>query len=242
MSRFYVYPRMSRAVARPRVEEIRMASQVDPENLAEFVTFQDPRTVLPATGGTSVSVETIADVRQAVSERLKPWVGRVVGSSSSDFDRTLGAALHESLQISPAEGSEEDVWTFLSVAVFPDVVYQRFPSLPDERILGVPRNVLRRAWLRYELLGDMLFAGTPPLQEDELVGLLERTALVRNRSLMRCLADEILTYAGRNRTAYTRRLLKKVTMSTGPLMLDVLDYQSLVEHVRQCSAKVADRE
>lgn len=242
MNTFYVYPRMSRAVARPRVEEIRMASQLDPENLTEFVTYQDPRAVLPATGGTSASLETIADVRNTVLERLKPWAGKVVGSSSSDFDRTLGAALHDSLQISPAEGAEEDVWTFLSVAVFPDVVYQRFPSLPDERIFGVPRNVLRRAWLRCEMLGDLLFTGTPPLQEDELVGLLERTALVRNRSLMRCLADEVLRYGGRNRTAYTRRLLKEVTMSTGPLMLDVLDSLSLVSHVRQCSAKVADQE
>lgn len=237
----YVYPRLSRAAARPRVGEIRLASENNPEDLAEFVTLQEPRATLPATGGTSASVEKIGELRDAVMGRLSPWAGRVVGSGSSDFDRTLGSALHAEMQITPAEAAQEDLWTFLTVAVFPDVAYQRFPSLPDERVFGLPRNVLRRVWLRHELLGELLFSGTPPLQEDELVGLLERSALVRNRSLLRLLALEILRYEGRSRTAYTRELLKEVTLSTGPLMLDVLDQESLELHVRHCASKVDDR-
>lgn len=237
----FVYPRLSRAAARPRVDEIRRASEEDPESLAELVTLQEPRAVLPATGGTSASVEKIGNLRNSVMGKLEPWAGRIVGSGSSDFDRTLGKVLHEELQISPAEAAQEDVWTFLTVAVFPDVAYQRFPALPDQRVYGLPRNVLRRVWLRHEVLGELLFRGTPPLQEDELVGLLERSALVRNRSLLRLLALEILQYGGRNRTAYTRELLKEVTLSTGPIMLDVLDPESLGLHLGRCVSKVGGR-
>lgn len=234
----FIYPHLSRVAARSRVEEIRRVSEENPEALVDLVGFHDPKAALPATGGTSATVDTIAEVREYVMREIQQWAGRVVGSGSSEFDRTLGKALHTALDVAPTEAASEDFWTFMTVVVFPDVAYQRFPSLPDERLLGLPRNVLRRVWLRHSVLGDMLFEGHTPLQEDELVGLFERSSLARNPRLLRALANQILAYEGRGRTAYARELIKEATMSTGPLFLDILDTYTLEAHIRACGLKV----
>lgn len=234
----FIYPHLSRVAAGPRLEEIRRVSQENPEALSDLVGFHDPRAALPATGGTSASADTIAEVREYVMRELHPWAGRVVGSGSSEFDRTLGRAIYTALQVAPTEAASEGFWTFMTVTVFPDVAYQRFPSLPDERLLGLPRNVLRRVWLRHAVLGDTLFQGSTPLQEDELVGLFERSSLARNPRLLRGLAAQILAFDGRGRTAYARELIKEATLSTGPLFLDILDDEHLEAHMRVCGLKV----
>ena len=108
------------------------------------------------------------------------------------------------------------------LVVLPDVSLTRFPTLTEERALGGQRNVLRRAWSRWEILGELLMRGFPLLGEDELVGLLERTAVARNRSLVKALAERVLNYQGaRARSEYARDLYKRVRYRTGPLMLDL---------------------
>lgn len=234
----YIYPRLSRAVAKLRIEEIRIVATDVPEKLSNLVAYGDPRATLPATGGRSATEDRVADIRQTVMAALNPWAGRVVGASSSEFDRVLGASLHSALDISPAEAANEDMWSFLTLLVFPDVAYQRFPNLHENRLLGLPRNVLRRVWFRHSVLGDILFRGPKPLQEDELVGLMERSSMARNPRLLRSLACQILEYTGNDRTAYARQLIKEATITTGPFMLDILDQSALTAHLEDCARRV----
>lgn len=235
----YVYPRLSRPAAKLRLAEIRFTAQTDPDMLGSLVTYSDSRATLPATGGSSASTERIAEVRESVLEQLRPWHGRVVGRGASpEFDRVLGQALFSQLDILPSEAANEDMWSFLTLLVFPDIAYQRFPDLHEDRLLGLPRNVLRRTWVRYSVLGELLFRGPVPLQEDELVGLFERSAMARNPRLLQSLASQILEYTGRNRTAYARLLIKEATISTGPLLLDIMDDAGLAVHLRECAKRV----
>ena len=120
--------------------------------------------------------------------------------------------------------------------VFPDVVWVRFPDPSEDRILGGPRNVLRRTWNRYELLGDLDGLGAEALNEDELVQLTERTSLARNRRLVRALAQRVIEHPGSRRMEFTRELAKRATFVTGPLLLDVLtdeDLEDLVDAVAE---------
>ena len=235
----YIYPRLSRGVALSRLAEIRTIAETDPERLEDAVQFHHPSSTPVATGGTLVSVSRLQDIREEVLHELSEWKNRIVGTSSAKFDSKLGTVLHKSLQIIPADGSSEEVWNFLSLMVFPDVTYQRFPNLPDERSLGTPRNTLRRAWVRREILGDLLVAGSPVLGEDELVGLLERTAFARNRKLVRAVAEVVLEFDGKGaRSEFARRLYKRVRISTGPYLWDVMSPEEIGAHVRVLAEEV----
>jgi hypothetical protein len=99
-------------------------------------------------------------------------LNRVTGTA---FDRAVSADLYRLMRIVPADAASEDVWSFLSLVVLPDVAFWRWPNpnrtVGYERLIGRPRNVFRRLWTRIHTLGEDL--GTR-LYEDEAVQILER--------------------------------------------------------------------
>jgi len=219
-----VYPRLPNADARLLAEELREASLSGLDAVREFVGASHPRAATVPTGGRPASESEILQVRQAVLADVGEWVdGRVLPRRvQPEFDARLGNALHMALEIIPADAAHEETWNFLTLVLLPDVALTRFPTLTEERALGGQRNVLRRAWSRWDILGELLMRGSPLLGEDELVGLLERTAVARNRSLVKALAERVLNYQGaRARSEYARDLYKRVRYRTGPLMLDL---------------------
>lgn len=121
----------------------------------------------------------------------------------------------------------------MSAVVFPDVVWARFPELHQDRVLGKRhRNTLRRAWFRYDVIGDLQESASQPLGEDEMTGLFERTQVARNRELVRAAAHFILDSDAANRSEYARSLMKKVTALTGPYLLDGLSTGELLDHLK----------
>lgn len=225
-----IYPRLSESDGRARLQLLRDAPQ---RQMIDFVEFEHPSATPVATGGVPITAEELAGLRRHVMEQVEPWtaVPFLARSATAAFDRTLGRALHTGMDIVPSDAAHSGVWTFLTVMVFPDVLARRFSDMSDERALGGQRNVLRRTWEREEVLGDLQSAADKPLVEDELVGLFERTALSRNRELVRALARRVLTYGGTQRTAFARELFKEATYLTGPLLLDGLSPDQLQELV-----------
>lgn len=221
-----VYPRLSDTDGRVRLRDLRMSST---NSLAALVRFEHPSAAPVATGGVPVTVQELSDLRQAVLRSLgakmeAPFLSR---SDASAFDRDMGHALHDEMDIVPSDAAHRGVWTFLTVMVFPDLLAKRFSDMSEERALGGQRNVLRRSWEREAVIGDLQRASARPLSEDELVGLFERTALSRNRELVRALARRVMSYDGPQRTAFARELYKEATYLTGPLLLDSLDEEEL---------------
>ena len=235
MSRF-VYPRLSLPIAMARIDEIRAASAsgglLSVEALA---SVEHPRAAPVPTGGRLAIPDRIADVRAAILQTLEPWRvgGKVSRAQAAAFDLALGRTLHDRLEIVPADAAHEETWSFLALVVLPDIAVLRFPDMHDDRLIGTPRNALRRTWFRQEVLGDLLHSTERPLGEDELVGLFERTAVARNRALVRRLAVAVLAYDGTSaRSVWARELYKRVTFSTGPRLLDALSDDELDALIR----------
>lgn len=238
----YIFPRLGRGVALSQLEVLREYSLHDPENISELARFHHPNSAPSPTGGTVVSISQLEDIRHEVLSEIGDWKNKIIGKSASTFDSRLGTALHASLQIVPADAASEDVWSFLTLVVFPDIAYQRFPNLPDERCIGTPRNTLRKTWLRREVLGDLLTSGDPILGEDELVGLFERTALARNRELVRALAESVIGYRGNlARSEYARKLYKIVNSSTGIFLWDALTPDEIRFRIGDISNGLSDK-
>lgn len=221
-----VYPRLSFSYAKVRVSEIAETMQRDGlSGVQALARTEHPRAAPVATGGRVANPEQIANVRKAILKTIEPWwqLGVVPRSQAAAFDLMLGRALHEHLAIIPADAAHDETWSFLTLVAFPDVAVIRFPDMHVDRLIGTQRNVLRRTWFRQEVLGDLLHSTDHPLGEDELVGLFERSALARNRALIRRLAAAVLAYDGPlARSEWARDLYKRVTFTTGPRLLDAL--------------------
>jgi hypothetical protein len=243
MSGRFTYPRLPIEAARELLEVVRDAAQLGIYGVSKLVSTSHPKAAHVVTGGRKATADDLLEVRTTVLEAVGEWVasGQVPRNQQPLFDAKLGRALHESLRIIPADAAHGSTWSFLTLVLLPDVAVTRFSDLADERALGTKRerNVLSRAWIRWETLGEVLFDGTPVLGEDELVGLLERTAVARNRALVHELAKVVLGYAGNTaRSEYARELYKLVRRRTGPLMLDLLSSDKLAHLVQAEAAKI----
>lgn len=245
MTRF-IYPRLPLAVATARIAEIQEAfSAAGRAGVAALADVSHPRAAPVATGGRVGGVDHIAEVREAVVSHLETWMAQqaVTRAQAAAFDLALGRVLHDRLDIVPADAAHDETWSFLTLIVLPDVAVVRFPDLHPSRLIGTPRNVLRRPWIRQEVLGNLLHTGNRPLGEDELVGMFERTALARNRRLLRSLAAAVLDYSGpAPRSDWARELYKRVTFGTGPCLLDALSDNEIDALIRSAESDVSPRQ
>lgn len=227
------YPRLSRAHTVLEAAEIREKARtagVAAVSTLSRVHHERQRPV--ATGRIATSGE-IAEARARVMAALEPWYIQNRIEDKASFDRELGAALHSALHVLPSDAAHEDTWNYLTAVVFPDVLALRFPDVPNERVVGGQRNVLRKAWIRHEILGDDLMRFD--LKEDELVGLFERTALVRNRRLARLVAQAVSEQSRPKRDKWARKFYKLLVFQTGVRLLDSLDDPALAELVKSCA-------
>jgi hypothetical protein len=98
--------------------------------------------------------------------------------------------------MSPIDGFNKDVWSYITMRVLPDLALWRWNvNKTDERFLGgSERSCFQRLWLRSYVLGGNLAS---QLQEDEAVNIFERPeALGGNRRLSLAIANYIVSNRG----------------------------------------------
>ena len=129
---------------------------------------------------------------------------------------------------------KKGVWSFLTVVVVPEIGPWRFPGRSEERLIGRPRNVLRRTWWRAWALGpdlDDAPDGCTPLGEDESVQIMERPSLGGNRRTARALqaalwrAEQSGLPAARSEVM--RELARRLRAAKSHISLDALDADEL---------------
>ena len=222
----YLYPRLPLERAGELYERCRTHSLTE---LAELSALSDPEAAPHATGGMPVEPGLLAKVRDEVRA-----VARATGfpdplKNTGGFDRACGRVLYESMGIVPADAADEGVWSFLSLVVLPEIGPWRFPTLAPERILGRPRNVLRRLWWRAWTFGaDLEFAppGCTPMGEDEFVGIMERPTLGGNQRLARAIRDAMWRQEANGlpvaRSEFMRQMSRRVRAERSHIAIDAL--------------------
>ena len=148
---------------------------------------------------TSVSNERLMESREAFFRALGSTTGSIEDLSVSfgDFDRTFTRIASEIFHdMSPIDGFNKDVWSYITMRVLPDLALWRWNvNKTDERFLGgSERSCFQRLWLRSYVLGGNLAS---QLQEDEAVNIFERPeALGGNRRLSLAIANYIVNNRG----------------------------------------------
>lgn len=182
--------------------------------------------------GEVISPEALWSMREHVLARLAAEgleLGTPLTSASSrnTWDRTVGAALLETIDMEPFQRHGDDAWTYLTVHLFHEFPGWRFPGRqreaadsdekvkPRDRVLGGRRNVLYRVWFRAHVLGPDLRIpdGADPLGEDELDNIFGRPTISRNHELTRKIVDTVYRNrpkSGNNRLFVVRELLKEI--------------------------------
>lgn len=234
----YVYPRLGRAHAKALLDELR---GLDAASARERASTAHPAAAPVATGPQHVSEAITGDVARAVRELAdslgfpapltRPYVYR--------FDQPCGDLLVAKMHIIPADAASEEVWSFLTLVVLPDIAIWRFPDLAEERFVGRPRNVFRRLWWRSYTLGTVNApreGGPEPLGEDELVNIFERPTLSRTAGLAQAMTRAVRSLPstpGVPRSYVMRELAKRVRRLVSFLCLDALSEDQLDALVRR---------
>lgn len=227
-----VCPRLGRTDALALFEEIRMAHERDGSRvLIDFIRFGHDRAA-PAETGRPISEAELRDMRRSVLEQLYRDGAHMPDST---FDLRLGAILHREMPFVHSDLFHDGTWNFLTLCVFPDLLYRRFPNPGRDRATATTRrrNVLQRVWLREHLLGDLIHRPGISLSEDEFVQLLERGSIARVPGLIGIMVEAMVEVAPTGRPeALSRELLKRVVQQTGVVLLEALSADQLRALVR----------
>jgi len=228
-----LYPRLERPSARSLLAE-RAGSRLG--DLYSQSALSHPQAYPSATGGHPAPPGQIAEVRDAIRDaaRESGYPAPLTTHTTQSFDRPCANALYRSMRIVPADAAEEGVWSFLTLVVVPEIGPWRFPAMADNRLLGRPRNVLRRLWWRAHSLGPDLESapqGCRPLGEDEFVQIMERPSLGGNRRTATALRDALWRAESRGlsvpRSELMRELARRLLAQKSHILLHALNDEDL---------------
>ena len=176
------YPRLDRSRAQKLVGEYQLLTVCD---LASYVDLDIAHAAFYPLSIERVSRGRLESTRKVILDvAIRHGFPALQGKGGYvEFDQDVARLLVDLLEIVPSEAMTEDVWSFLSLKVMPDVTAWRFPArLSDDgtqsatwkRWIGDPRNAYRRLWVRGYALGSEL-AGV--LGEDNYVAIFERPTI-----------------------------------------------------------------
>jgi len=187
------YRHMTMETALTELEPVKAGSV----NVIEALEIEDYH-LRPFTDS-SVTNERLIEAREAFFKELGAPTGSIddLSVSFSDFDRIFTRIAAEIFNdMSPIDGFNKDVWSYITMRVLPDLALWRWNvNKTDERFLGgSERSCFQRLWLRSYVLGGNLAS---QLQEDEAVNIFERPeALGGNRRLSLAIANYIVSNRG----------------------------------------------
>lgn len=189
-------------------------------------------------GGTKIPIMILEKLRRIIDEELNS-----LKAFSDDRDKwkyeyshRIGKALHKNLHMIRGEAESIEVWQFIGLRVLPAAAFARFaPSNKDRHIGNLRRHVLRRTWLTYDLLGEVMEEGSY-LTEEDLNQILDRTSISTNRNLALALARTLNSVGapsdyGLGRGASARKIKRKIaeelTVRMGVEMVQYKSYEDM---------------
>ncbi len=189
-------------------------------------------------GGTKIPMMILEKLRRIIDEELDSLktFAHDRDKWKYEYSHRIGKALHKNLHMIRGEAESIEVWQFIGLRVLPAAAFVRFaPSNKDRHIGNLRRHVLRRTWLTYDLLGEVMEEGSY-LTEDDLNQILDRTSISTNRDLALALARTLNSVGaptdyGLERGVSARRLKRKIaeelTVRMGVEMVQHKSYEDM---------------
>lgn len=186
-------PRLPRMEALSAIALIAERGEASPPRHAPD-TFDDV-IVWGASGGVRCSARDLDAIRTTVrAHALESGFPEPAGrEAAAAFDAGCAEALATLPQLATPDALRDDVWSFIALALVPDVAFWRFGAAP-ERFAGGVRNAFQRLLVRGRLFdrGE----GHPDrwgllrmLSEDAMVAITERGGIAGQPRLARALAE-----------------------------------------------------
>ena len=238
----FLYPRLEKSEAILIAENLRertLARFDDPQAAIDF----GKATTRP-TGGVPVSADHLQKLRLDVYEALAGMDENVSGSVWTDeYDRRLGKALWENLEMIPGDSGSPEVWYFLSLVVFPNTCNTRY-SFTDEdnlnRHIGpVRRTYLKNLWVRRRIYGSILDEGHSVFSDDLHFQITDRVVARTTPSLCHAIINTLIQTPNVSRVFY-RRFLREVQAVASYVPFALLPDTELQNIVHEVGVYVAD--
>jgi len=243
----FLYPRLPSPTAKDLVQK---QAHLSVTELRLSSALSHVSSAPAATGGHPIDAQGLERLQNGLRELADRFgfPGGLDLARQQQFDRECGSFLFNTMGIVPADAADEGVWSFLTLVLAPEIAPWRFPNRTEERLLGKPRNALRRLWMRAWILGPDLTAtpeGCKPLTEDEYVAIMERTRIGGSPHLARGL-QETIWEVGRShptlpRPDITRHFAKHVRSYLPSICMDAMPAEQLARLLKEIAAfSVAD--
>ena len=190
------------------------------------------------TGGNKVPTIILDKLRRIMDSELENL--KEIPQDSDEwkyaYSHHIGKALYENLHMIRGEVESIEVWQFIGLCVLPTAAFARFaPSNKDRHIGNLRRHVLRRTWLTYDLLGEVMDEGGY-LTEDDLNQILDRTSISTNRDLALALARTLNSVgapsdygldSGASARKIKRKIAEDLTVRMGVEMVQHKSYEDM---------------
>ena len=170
-----------------------------------------------ATGGPRVSAGELQDIRNGIVKvATSCGLGKKGPRKTARFDSDISTLLAEEPILASGEALRDDVWTFIGVAMVPDVVHWRFGTA-RERYFGGVRNTFQRLWMRAKSLDRGPDASKRwnllhELTEDALVQITERPSIGADPILSREIGEAWVRSAKRHGKKRMEPIMRHATL------------------------------
>lgn len=238
----FLYPRLEKSEAILIAEDLRgrtLERFDDPQGTIDF-----GKATTKPTGGVPVSVEHLQKLRLGVFEALSGIEENISGSTWTDeYDRRLGKALWENLEMIPGDSGSPEVWYFLSLIVFPNTCNTRY-SFTDEdnlhRHIGpVRRTYLKNLWVRRRIYGSILDEGLSVFSDDLHFQITDRVVARTTPNLCHAIINTLMQTPDVSRVFY-RRFLREVQAVASYVPFALLPDTELRNLVHEVAVYAAD--
>lgn len=243
----FLYPRLDAHRAALLIEE---HGGLSLESLRALGSSHNSDAACSPTGGLPVSEDHLLSLQFTLRELCDEFgfPKPLATSRQGEFDRVCGTILRRNMGIVPADAAEEGVWSFVTLVLVPELAPWRFPSRHEDRLLGKPRNTLRRLWWRAHVLGpDLTWVppGCTPLNEDESVQIMERPTIAKSGRLAQQLKQvlwrlETKGFEG-NRAEVLRDVIKLIRAERSHIAMDAMHNSVLAKYLDEIVAEATSR-
>lgn len=233
---YVVYPRLSSAVARKMINEIRSMSV---EELRTKSSTHHESVVYAPTGNKiqQRELEQIQElIRECATDYGYPQSDNTDQDQARDFDAACAKLMHQRMSLQPSEAAHIEMWIFMACVLLPDIVRWRYPgeSTAEERFIGsnrgLRRNTLGRLWWRAYLLYDPAqqdpYELIPQLNEDDYAALMERSSIAVNPVLVTAASRAFIAVAVDN-PDLTRRDIVREAAKRIRRLLSFVSYEAM---------------